>query len=304
MRTFAIERLLVCIPVLLIISIVVFAAMRMLPGDPVDALYPADASVSPEAKAELRRELGLDQPLPVQYLRWLQKTAGGDLGTSIRSRQPVTSMLWLRWKATAQLVLWSTLLALAIALPAGTIAAFRRGSVIDTGVSMLALTGLSIPNFALGTLLALCFGVWLHWTPTAGSLVLPVMTLGIGTAGILVRSVRSSMLDQLGGDYVRTARGKGLGPAAVQIVHILPNAAPTMVTILATVIGYQLGGAFIIEQIFAWPGLGQLLFQSISGRDYATVQGIALLSTVTYLIVNLVADLGRAMLDPRLRSRS
>lgn len=301
MLVYTFRRLLAVVPVLLLASLVVFAAMRLLPGDPVDALYPADASVSPAAKAALRAELGLNEPLPVQYGRWLVRAVRGDLGTSARVRRPVVELLRTRGLATLQLVVLSTLCGVAFALPLGIVAALHRGRLADRGATVIALVGLSVPGFALGTALALVFGVWLQWVPTAGVLTLPVVTQAFGTAGILVRAVRSGVLDQRGRDYVRTARGKGLAPHVVQWRHLLPNALPVTVSVLATTVGYQLGGAVVVEQVFAWPGLGQLLFESVTGRDYAAVQGIALTAAVTYVCVNLAADLVRAALDPRIR---
>lgn len=303
MIVYALRRLLVAIPILVLASMIVFAAMRLLPGDPVDALYPADASVSPGAKVALRAALGLDEPLPVQYLLWLMHAVRGDLGTSVRVSRPVAELLRTRGLATLQLVALSTLLGVALALPLGILAALHQGRVADHGATALALIGLSVPGFALGTGLALVFGVWLHWVPTAGNLVLPVATQALGTAGILVRPVRAGMLDQLRREYVRTARSKGIANRAVLWQHVLPNALPVTVSVLATIVGYQLGGAIVVEQVFAWPGLGQLLFESVTGRDYAVVQGIALTAVVAFALVNLAADLTRVSLDPRLRDR-
>lgn len=295
------KRVVLSLPILFIVTVIVFVSVRLLPGDPVDALYSAEASVSEVARAALRHELGLDQPLPVQYVRWLSRILSGDLGMSIRMRQPVLALIVRRAGATLPLVAWSTLLALAIAIPIGTLAAQRRGSPFDYAAVALALLGLSIPGFALGTFFALVFGVWLRLVPTAGSITLPIVTLGITTAGILVRNVRSSMLDELGRDYVRTARGKGLSAGVVLRRHILPNALPVTVSVLAVQIGYLLGGTVVIEQVFAWPGLGLLLFDAVGARDYAVVQGVVLFIAAAYVFINLTADIIRAALDPRIR---
>lgn len=301
MLRFIANRVLASIPVLLVASVIVFGAMRLLPGDPIDALYPADAAVSPEARAELRQELGLDQQLPAQYLHWLGRILQGDLGTSVRAQRPVTALIVEPARATGELALIGTVLGLLVALPLGTLAATRRGRLLDFGATGLALTGISVPAFALGTFLALVFGVWLGWVPTVGNLVLPAVTVAIGTAGFLVRAVRSDVLDQLSRDYVRTARGKGLPASMVYGAHVLPNALPVTVSVLATTLGYQLGGVVVVEQVFDWPGLGTLMFQSITGRDYAVVQAIALIAVLAFVVVNLTADVVRAALDPRLR---
>ncbi|MBV8715498.1 MAG: ABC transporter permease [Chloroflexi bacterium] len=301
MISHVVRRLLGSIPVLLVASLVVFAAMRLLPGDPVDALYPANASVSPEARAALRAELGLDEPVPLQYTRWLMHTLSGDLGTSLRQRRPVLQLIAQRAPLTGMLVLLSTVLAVAIAVPLGTLAAIGRESLIDHAASALALGGLSVPGFALGTLLALVFGVWLRIVPTVGHPALPVVTQALAAAGILVRNVRSGVLDELKQEYVRTARSKGLHELRSLVIHIAPNALPVTVSVLATVVSFELGGSVVIEEVFGWPGLGSLLFDSVAGRDFAVVQAVALLAVMSCTLVNLAADISRGVLDPRTR---
>jgi ABC-type dipeptide/oligopeptide/nickel transport system permease component len=300
--SYVFKRLVACIPVLLVVSIIVFLAMRLLPGDPIDALYPAEASVSEETRALLRESLGLNSPLPIQYGRWLLRLTSGDLGTSIRLRRPIAPLLLERARATATLVLGSTTLALLLAIPLGILAALNRGNVTDRAVTITALLGLSIPEFALGTFLALLFGVWLNWFPTIGDLVLPVLTQGLVMTGLLVRNIRATVIDQLSQDYVRTARGKGLRSTYVQLRHVLPNALPIILSLLAAVVGYALGGAIVVEQIFAWPGLGLLLFEAISLRDYPVVQSVVLFTALSYVVVNLIVDILRATLDIRLRT--
>jgi ABC-type dipeptide/oligopeptide/nickel transport system permease component len=301
MSLYILRRLLACIPVLLVVSVIVFLVMRLLPGDPIDALYPAEASVSEETRALLRESLGFNSPLPVQYIRWLGRIVTGDFGTSIRLRRPIAPLLLERARATAMLVLGSATLALALSIPLGIVAALHRGKATDRAVTVAALFGLSIPEFALGTFLALLLGVWLRWVPTIGDLTLPVLTQALVMTGMLVRSIRSGIIDQLSQDYVRTAHGKGLRPAYVQLRHVFPNALPITLSLLAAVVGYALGGAIIVEQIFAWPGLGLLLFESISTRDYPVVQAVVLFTASTYVVVNLVADMLRATIDIRLR---
>jgi ABC-type dipeptide/oligopeptide/nickel transport system permease component len=301
MLGFIVRRCLAAIPVLLLASLLVFCAMRLLPGDPVDALYPANASVSPAARSALRVELGLDQPLPVQYLRWLLHTASGDLGTSLRQRRPVVQLIAQRAPLTGVIVLASTILAVVVAVPLGFVAAARRGTLIDHAASGVAISGLSVPGFALGTLLALVFGVWLHLVPTVGRAELPIVTQAVAAAGILVRNIRGGVLEELGKDYIRTARGKGLDSWTSLARHALPNSLPVGISVLATIVGYELGGSVVIEEVFGWPGLGSLLFDSVAGRDFAVVQGVALVAVATYTLVNVAADLGRAMLDPRVR---
>jgi len=302
MVQYIIKRLITGIPVMFFVSVLVFAAIRLLPGDPVDALYPPDASVSKEARAELRKELGLDKHPSVQYARWIWLALQGDLGISIRGQQRVSELIARRAGATVKLVVLSTSVAVLIALPVGTIAALRQGKVADYTAIVFSLAGLSIPGFALGTLLVLVFSVWLAWVPSAGHILLPVLTQGLMTAGILVRNIRSSVADEISKSYVRTARGKGLSLRDAHIRHVFPNALPVTISVLAVQVGYQLGGTVVVEQVFAWPGLGLLLFDSVGARDYAVIQAIALLMAVSYVTINMLADISRAILDPRIRN--
>lgn len=304
MIRYAFLRVAYWFPVLLLSSAIVFALMRLLPGDPINLLYPpeAQALLSEEDRQRLRSQLGLDRPLPVQYVAWGATLLRGDLGISLRYRRPVLELVRDRAPRTAALVVGSTALAVLIALPVGFLAATRRGSVFDWGASALALLSLSVPAFALGTLLVLVFAVRLRLVPSIDHLLLPTVTLGLTSAGILVRYVRSGVLEELPKAYVQQARAKGLGPTRVQRRHVLPNAIPDALTVLAAVIGYLLGGAVVVEQVFGWPGLGLLMFESITGRDYAVVQALALLSALVFSGVNLAADLARAALDPRVRA--
>lgn len=305
MTGYVARRLASWVPVLLLSSVLVFAMMRILPGDPIDVMFPAgtQALLTSEARAELNRELGLDRSLPRQYVAWLRTLGSGELGTSLRYRRPVLELLGERGPKTAALVAGSTVIAILIAVPVGVLAALRRGTIADWGASALALVGLSIPSFALGTALVLLFAVRWRLVPSIDDLRLPMVTLGLTSAGVLVRYVRSAVIDELPKEYVRTARAKGLMSLPVLVVHVLPNSLPNVITVLASIIGYQLGGVIVVEQVFNWPGLGLLMFESITGRDYAVVQALALVSAIVFSCVNLAADVTRAAIDPRLRDR-
>lgn len=304
MIRYASIRLLIWIPTFLVASAMVFLVIRLLPGDPLDTLYPGvmRGTLTPADEARIRAELDLDRPVAVQYVLWLDDVAHGRLGDSVRYRVPVSDLLRRRAPHTATLVGSSLALALLVAIPVGFLAATRRGGAVDWGASALALAGLSVPPFALGTVLALVLGVWWRIVPTVGDLRLPTVTLGIAITGYLVRYVRSGVLDELPKDYVRLARSKGVSPPTVYLRHVLPNAIPDTLTVVAASIGYGLGGAVIVEQIFNWPGLGLLMFEAVTSRDYAVVQALALLSAFVFSAVNLIADLARAAIDPRLRT--
>jgi ABC-type dipeptide/oligopeptide/nickel transport system permease component len=259
------------------------------------------SSLSVEARAKIRQDLGLDQPLPVQYIRWLGRMVHGDLGTSVRRDRPVLEMIGERLPNTFLLVAFGTAIALLVALPLGFLGALHQGTLFDRMVTASSLVGLSIPDFALGTTLALVFGVWLRLLPTAGHPLLPAIVLGTMTTGLLTRTVRSSVLDELARDYVRTAAGKGLRPGAVRWWHITPNALPVTVGVLGALVGIQLGGSIVVEQVFGWPGLGLLFFDAITGRDYPVMQGIAILTALLVLTVRSVADVIQLRLNPRVR---
>jgi peptide/nickel transport system permease protein len=308
---FLTRRLLGTVPVLVILSIGVFLMLHLTPGDPVQIMLGQDAT--PSAIAALRTELGLDQPLPIQYVRWMANVVHGDLGRSIRTNQPVTEAIVSRLPVTIELSLWSLLLSLAIGLPAGVVAATRRNSGVDLASTGLALVGISLPSFFLGILLILVFALWLRWVPPSGytpflqdplqnvkQMFMPALALGAALAGIVARLTRSSLLEVLGTDYMRTARAKGLSEGASVIGHGLKNALLPVVTVIGLQVGALLGGAILIETIFALPGIGRLAVDSIFARDFPIVQGVVLFLALVRVVANLVADLLYARLDPRI----
>jgi ABC-type dipeptide/oligopeptide/nickel transport system permease component len=304
MHRYLIRRLLLTIPVLLGVATLVFSLIHFIPGDPAQAMLGEGAA--PEDVAQLRERLGLDRPLLVQYGAFLQGLARGDLGVSLRNDQPVLHQILERMPATAELAFASMTVAVLIALPLGIIAAVWRGTAIDYSAMTLSLIGISVPNFWLGPLLAILFSVELGWLPVGGRgtpahLVLPAVTLGAALAAILARMTRASLLEELREPYVLAARAKGVSRSRAILHHAFRNSLIPIVTILGLQFGVVLTGAVITETIFAWPGIGRLLIQSISFRDYPTVQGCVLLIAVTYVGVNLITDLTYGFLDPRIR---
>jgi peptide/nickel transport system permease protein len=301
---FLVRRLVLATPVLLGVATIVFALVHLIPGDPVQAML-GDAA-SPESVAELRSRLGLDRPLPVQYAAFLSGAAHGDLGVSLRTNERVTAAIAARLPATIELALAAMLVAVAIAIPAGVVAAVKAGTVADHAATTLALVGISMPNFWLGPLLAIVFSVGLGWLPVSGRgtlahLVLPAITLGAPLAAVLARMTRASLIEELRELYVTAARARGLSTARVVLKHALRNSLIPIVTVLGLQVGGVLTGAVITETLFAWPGVGRLLIQSIGFRDYPLVQGCILLIAVTYVSVNLLTDMAYAYLDPRIR---
>ncbi len=304
MTRFFVRRLLLTIPVLLGVATLVFSLIHVVPGDPVQSML--GESAAPEDVNDLRRRLGLDRPLYVQYFAFLRGAASGDLGTSLRTNQSVTRAIAERIPATLELAIAAMAVALAIALPLGIVAAVRAGSAIDHGATTLALIGISIPNFWLGPLLAIVFSVTLGWLPVSGRgtlahLVLPAITLGAPLAAVLARMTRASVLEELHEVYVLAARARGVSRARAVLRHALRNSLIPIVTVLGLQLGAVLTGAVITETIFAWPGVGRLLIQSITFRDYPLVQGCILLIAVTYVGMNLLTDLVYGLLDPRIR---
>ncbi len=304
MHRYLIRRLLLTIPVLLGVATRVFSLIHFIPGDPAQAMLGEGAA--PEDVAQLRERLGLDRPLLVQYGSFLQGLVRGDLGVSLRNDQPVLQQILERMPATAELAFASMAVAVLIALPLGIIAAVWRGTAIDYSAMTLSLVGISVPNFWLGPLLAIVFAVELGWLPVGGRgtlahLVLPAVTLGAALSAILARMTRASLLEELREPYVLAARAKGVSRSRAVLHHALRNSLIPIVTILGLQFGVVLTGAVITETIFAWPGIGRLLIQSISFRDYPTVQGCVLLIAVTYVGVNLITDLTYGFLDPRIR---
>ena len=304
MLRYLVRRLLLTIPVLLGVATLVFSLIHLVPGDPAQAMLGDGASA--QDIADLRASLGLDRPLLDQYVTFLRHAITGDLGRSFRTGQPVTTMIVERIPATAELAVAAMIVALLIAIPLGVVAAVWRGTAADYGAMTFALAGVSIPNFWLGPLLAIVFAVELGWLPVSGRgtlahLILPAVSLGLALAAILARMTRASLLEELRELYVRAARARGASRVAAVTTHALRNSMIPLLTIVALQFGAVLTGAVITETIFAWPGIGRLLIQSIGFRDYPMVQGCILLIAVTYVTVNLVTDLMYGVLDPRIR---
>jgi len=306
------HRLAATIPVLLLVTAGVFALLHLTPGDPIDAMMAESADA--DAKASLRAELGLDRPLPVQYLAWMGRLLRGDLGRSIRNGEPVIENVSRRIRPSLQLALLAMTISLLIAFPVGIVSAVRRNTSFDRAGTTFALFGICMPNFLLALLLIFLFGVTLRWLPISGyvdpaeelvdglrSLVLPAVTLGLALAAVVTRTLRSSMLEALTEDYVRTARAKGLSEWRVMRGHVLRNALIPVVTVLGLQLGTLIGGAVITEYVFALPGVGRLVVDAVFARDYPLVQGVVLLIAVAFIASNLVVDLLYGLIDPRLR---
>lgn len=298
------QRILYTLPALWLILTMVFLLIHIVPGDPVLQMLGQDARV--EDVAQLRHTLGLDQPLGVQYARYLVGLARGDWGQSLRYASPVRPIVLARFPATLELSLAALAVCLVIAIPAGVFSARRRGSKSDHATSFFTLLGLSVPNFALGPILILVFSIENGWLPVSGRggishLILPAATLGAALAAILTRMVRGSMIEELSSDYVRTARAKGITETSVLFRHAFPNALIPVITIVGLQFGSLLAGTIVTETIFSWPGIGRLAVQAISARDYPLLQGCILIIAVSYVAVNLLTDLVYAMVDPRVR---
>jgi peptide/nickel transport system permease protein len=306
------RRVISVVPVLFGISVLVFGLVHLIPGDVAQILLGTQAT--DQQIETLRRGFGLDRPLPVQYLDWVSHVVQGDFGVSLRTSRPVLPDLVTRFGVTVQLTLVSVVIALAVAIPLGVASAANRGRGSDALARVLALLGLSIPNFWLGTMLILFVSVVLHWLPPVGfvslldnpwlglqTLILPALALGTAVAAFIMRLVRSSLLEVLRQDYIRTANAKGLRDNVVLYRHALKNAFIPVLTVIGVQIGYLLGGAVIIESIFSLPGMGRFLLDSINNRDYSIVQGGVLLIALIFSLVNLSVDLVYGWLDPRIR---
>jgi peptide/nickel transport system permease protein len=304
MLRFIARRLLLTIPVLLGVATLVFSLIHLVPGDPVQAML--GDSATPQDVADVRARLGLDKPLPVQYGAFLKNVSRGNLGISLRTNQPVTAAIAERMPATFELAFAAMAVATAIALPLGIVAAVRAGTLADYGATTLALIGISIPNFWLGPLMAIVFSISLGWLPVSGRgsaahLILPAITLGAPLAAVLARMTRASVIEELRELYVLAARARGVSRLGAVVRHAFRNSLIPIVTVLGLQFGAVLTGAVITETIFAWPGVGRLLIQSINFRDYPMVQGCILLIAVTYVAMNLLTDLVYGLLDPRIR---
>lgn len=315
MSGYIVRRALNSLPVLFAVSIMVFALTHVMAGDPVEAIAGGDDAVlSPEAIAQLREELGLNAPLPVQYLRWLGDAIRGDLGNSITTRRPVTETIAARLPTTLQLALTAWAIGVSISIPLGILAAVKRNSWVDHMATVIALGGVAMPSFWMGLMFILVFGVWFQWLPPSGFvsvfdspleaakyLIMPAVTLGLHQTGSLTRQMRSSMVEVLTQDYVRTARAKGLKERSVLISHALRNATLPVLTILGLQAGALVGGTVVIEQVFAIPGMGRLALSAVMSQDIPVLQGVVLVAAVAVLAANLLTDLLYGVLDPRIR---
>ena len=306
------KRLLQLIPTLLLVSVIIFSLQQLLPGDP--ALVMAGEERDPTVIAELRKQYRLDQPVVVQYFYWMQGVLTGNLGESMRLKEPVATLIAQKFPVTLQLALMAIVISLAIGVTAGVVSAVKRGTATDTVVNLVSLWGLSTPNFWLGIMLIFLFSVHLGWLPASGyvspfedpwmsfkTTIMPAFVLGNSFAAVLMRHTRSAMLQALGSDYVRTARAKGLAERVVILKHAMRNALTPVVTLGALELGTLLSGAVLTEQVFSIPGFGKLIVDAVFNRDYAVVQGVTLITATTYILLNLLADVAYVMINPRLR---
>jgi peptide/nickel transport system permease protein len=304
---YVVRRLLTTIPVWFAILTLVFLMRPLVPGDPIEIMFFGIQS-SPEVVANIRHQMGLDDPLPVQYVNYVGGVLRGDLGTSITTREPVLSEIANRYPETLKLALSSLLVSALVGLIAGVFAAVYKDSIVDTLAMMFAMVGLSMPAFWFGLLMIYFFSVRLGWFSvipdgSLKSLILPAVTLGLIASSVVARLVRSAMLEVLGQDFIRTARAKGLHERRVLLRHALGNALIPIVTVLGLQFAGLLSGAFIIEAVFAWHGIGELAVKAFSKRDFPLIQGIVLVVATTYVLVNLLTDLLYAVLDPRVHYR-
>ena len=312
MFDFLVKRLATILPTLLLVSMLIFGLQQLLPGDPAKILAGEDQD--PTVVAYLRTRLHLDEPLPLRYAHWVGGVLRGDLGESVRTQQPVLELILQKLPVTVELALLAFVIALAIGIPSGIVAAVGRGTAWDAAANIFALWGLSTPNFWLGILMILLFSVQLGWLPASGyvspfedlganlaAMIMPAFVLGNAIAAVLMRHTRSAMLQVLGADYVRTARAKGLSERTVVLKHALRNALTPIITLGALELGTLLSGAVLTEQVFTIPGFGKLIVDSVFNRDYSVVQGVVLVTATTYIVLNLLADLAQFLVNPRLR---
>ena len=312
MLTFIARRVATIVPTLVFVSMLIFGLQQLLPGDPAKVL--AGEEQDPAVIAHLRATMHLDQPLPVRYVYWVRGVLHGDLGESQRSQQPVTKLIAEKLPVTVELACLAIVIALAIGIPAGVVAAVKRGTSWDYGASVFALWGLSTPNFWLGIMLILLFSVTLGWLPASGyvspfenlranlaAMIMPAFVLGNAIAAVLMRHTRSAMLQVLSQEYVRTARAKGASEHAVILKHALRNALIPIITLGALEFGTLLSGAVLTEQVFTIPGFGKLIVDAVFNRDYAVVQGVVLVTATAYILLNFAADVAYAIVNPRIR---
>lgn len=314
MRRYILKRLLQLIPVLLGVSIVVFLLIRLIPGDAVQMYVGTQVAPTEEQMAELKRLFGIDKPIYLQYLDWLWRALHGDLGVSLRTARPVLNDIVTRLPVSAELTFLSLAFALLLGVPSGILSALRRNSMTDGVARVMGIVGLSIPDFWLATLIILFASKYLpvlrlasFVSPTVNlvenikAMILPTIAFGLGLSAVLMRYVRSSLLEVLSQDYIRTARAKGLSERVVIFKHALRNALTPVITVVGIYAGYLLGGTVVIEEVFALPGMGRLALYAIYQRDYPLVQGIVLIVTLMFVLVNLMVDILYVMVDPRIR---
>jgi peptide/nickel transport system permease protein len=307
------RRLVQLIPTLFFVSVLIFSLQQLLPGDP--ALVMAGEEKDPEVIEQIRRQYRLDQPLPVQYWYWITGVLTGDLGESMRLKAPVLDLIVQKLPVTLQLATMAMVIALVIGVSAGIVSAVKKDTVWDYAVNVISLWGISTPNFWLGIMLIFLFAVTLGWLPASGyvspwvdwrqslaTTIMPAFVLGNAIAGVIMRHTRSAMLQALQSDYVRTARAKGLSERTVVLKHAMRNALTPVITLGALEFGTLLSGAVLTEQIFTIPGFGKLIVDAVFNRDYAVVQGVVLVTATTYITLNLLADLGYILVNPRLRA--
>ena len=312
MTEFLVRRAFISAVTLILISLIVFTGVRMIPGDPARVMAGTDADAA--GLEEVREKYGLHDPIPVQYVRWIGLALRGDLGESIRTRQSVAWTVAIKLPITVELACLALLIALALAIPAGVIAAVRRNTAWDVLASAASLCGVSIPNFWLGIMLILLVSVRLGWLPASGfvplfedpvanvkRMLMPALVLGTALAAVLMRQTRNAMIEVLSADYIRTARSKGLAGFAVVVRHALRNALIPVVTILGLQMGALMGGAVVTESIFVLPGFGRLIVEAVFTRDYPVVQGVVLITASSYVLINLLVDISYTVLNPRIR---
>jgi peptide/nickel transport system permease protein len=311
-KIYLLRRVLAVIPVMIIVATLAFVLIHLAPGDPASVI--AGPYAAPDDVAKLRRQLGLDEPLPMQLMHWYGRLLTGNLGDSIFLRRPVTEAVMERIEPTLLLTMWGTLIAVLLGVPAGIVSARYHNSAVDQSLMGLALLGLSIPNFLLGLLMILVFGVWLGWLPVAGyvpldeglwrntrSLLMPSISLGLVQSALIARITRSSMLDVLREQYIVSGRAKGLDERTVVYKHALKNAIIPTLTVIGITFALLVGGAVVIETVFNIPGLGRLIISAVLRRDYPVIQGVVLVIALTYTLINLLVDLIYLTLDPRIR---
>ena len=310
MPSLVLSRVLTAIPVLLLVALITFLILHLIPGDPAVVMAGLDAT--PDQVAALREMLRLDRSLPEQFVSWLGSALTGDLGQSLVYSRPVVAVITERLPVTLSLGAFSLLISIPLGIVLGVLAALMRGSVLDAAITSSALLGLSLPNFWLGLMFVLLFSVQLGWLPSAGystpdqglwpwvrSMILPAVVLGTAQIGLLARITRSTVLEVLGLDYIRTARAKGLSEGRVVVRHALRNAMIPIVTVIGTMFSLLVGGAVVTEAVFAIPGIGRLVIQSILSRDYPVVQGVLMFTAASFVLINLVVDIAYTYLDPR-----